>query len=255
MTRTILAHDDDEPICDPCALALGMQPTDKPAPVSMQTCCLCGNERRCMAIRDGSPTLRRHEGKSWAARDDEIANLMRIIRIGAIMLLAAAALAIAWSPALAHEPYRGDHIDAERRANRKALRQHNCFWYGADCPGWARRYRHRKWHATPSAPASIDSGVTCHRRTEATGEQAQSKDAAEERALRAWQGRVRFHFGERFLDFGNARDAKIACSPSSVADTVGGKIQDKLLGISHYRCEISARPCRAPARKVNRGED
>jgi hypothetical protein len=166
--------------------------------------------------------------------------------IAAAVLLALIALLAANARS---EPYRGDYIDEEQRANRRALLAHNCFWYGTHCRGWRPRAQQR--HAQPS----IDSDVVCHRLTEATGEQAQSKEAAEERALRAWQGRVRFHFGERFIAFDNARDARIACSPSSVADTVGGKIQDKLLGISHFRCEISARPCRAPARKVNRGDD
>jgi hypothetical protein len=61
---------------------------------------------------------------------------------------------------------------------------------------------------------------------------------------------VRFRYGERYIQFENARDARIVCSPSSVADTVGGKIQEKLLNISHFRCELSARPCRAQPQKI-----
>ena len=167
-----------------------------------------------------------------------------------IVLAVAAALSVLIvGAAPAQERYRGDYIDAEHRANRKALRSHNCYWYGIDCPG-QRRWRH--YHRPAVVYSNGESDNYCHRLIEATGEQAQSKDNAEERALRAWQGRVRFHFGEKYLSFENARDKKITCSPSSVADTVGGKIQDKLLGISHFRCELSARPCRAPARKVDR---
>jgi hypothetical protein len=149
--------------------------------------------------------------------------------------------------------YSPDHIDLERREVRKALRSHRCFWYGLDCPGQGRRLPYRFRYVPKTISSATDA--YCHRLIEATGEQAQSKDNAEERALRAWQGRVRFHFGEKYLDFGNARDKRITCSPSSVSDTVGGKIQEKLLGVSHYRCEISARPCREPARKVTKGDD
>lgn len=180
--------------------------------------------------------------------------MTRISRFGAIVVLYFVTWTIvllvlfAASYAGAHE-YRPDYIDLERHANWKAMRSHNCFWYGRNCPG-QRRWRH--YHRPAVTYSNGESDAYCHRLIEATGDQAQSRDNAENLALRTWQGRVRFHFGEKYIDFGNARDKKITCSPSSVADTVGGKIQDKLLGISHFRCELSARPCRAPARRVNK---
>jgi len=165
-----------------------------------------------------------------------------------------AVLVIHLLPAYAQDRYRGDYIDEERRLNRKALRQNNCFWFGEDCPG-TRRWRHRHYRAPVKVYSNGETDAFCHRLIETTGEQAQSKDNAEAFALRSWQGRVRFHFGEKYLNFENARDKRLTCSPSSVADTVGGKIGEKLLGISHFRCELSARPCRAPARKISKNED
>ena len=52
MIRQVLAKEPDEPICDPCALALGGQGSGRHVTLSTRTCCLCGHERRCAAIRD-----------------------------------------------------------------------------------------------------------------------------------------------------------------------------------------------------------
>lgn len=124
------------------------------------------------------------------------------------------------------------------------------------CDAWRRRQRYARYrHRRHRAVAPRDPGAVCHPLTAATGEQAQSEDSAQTLALRSWQGRVRFHYGERFIALETARDVRIACSPSSVADTVGGKLQDKLLGISHFRCEISGRPCRAEAKPLQRDDD
>lgn len=138
------------------------------------------------------------------------------------------------------------------RAYRADLYWHQ--WARENCRGYRWRQHHQARAYYQRRNYNDDDGV-CRRVIDATGEQAQSKDSAEALALRNWQGRVRFHFGEKFIVFENARDRKITCSASSVADTVGGKIQEKLLGVSHYRCELSARPCAAPARTIGRGED
>mgnify|MGYP001571888852 FL=1 len=144
----------------------------------------------------------------------------------------------------------------------------SCRWYAND-GYWGTRYspphcwRHKRWpsahrrlpHRHGYVPPPAHDGAACHPLLAATGEQAQSKENAETKALTAWQGRVRFHYGERFIDIANAKDPRVACSPSSVADTVGGKIQDKLLGVSHYRCEIAARPCRAEPKRMRRDRD
>ena len=55
------------------------------------------------------------------------------------------------------EPYRGDHIDKERRLDRKALRSHRCFWYG-DCRGSyykARHYRRHRYYTAPRPDSEI----------------------------------------------------------------------------------------------------
>lgn len=137
------------------------------------------------------------------------------------------------------------------RAYRADLYWHE--WAREHCRDYRWRYRQRSRQAYRQHTYAHEDG--CRRVIESTGEQAQSKDNAEALALRNWQGRVRFHYGEKFIQFENARDRKITCSASSVADTVGGKIQEKLMGVSHFRCELSARPCAAPARNISRGDD
>lgn len=168
--------------------------------------------------------------------------------IGILFALVTSAFVVTSAPAQEPQPftYRWYKKDA--------------YWSQFYCGGRYRpegcnRYRRWRRHHRPTVYSNGASDTYCHRLIEATGDQAQSKDSAENLALRTWQGRVRFHFGEKYLSFENARDKKITCSPSSVADTVGGKIQDKLLGISHFRCELSARPCRAPARKLGKEDD
>jgi hypothetical protein len=55
------------------------------------------------------------------------------------------------------EPYRGDHIDKERRLDRKALRSHRCFWFG-ECRGnyyKARHYRRHRYYSPPRPDSEI----------------------------------------------------------------------------------------------------
>lgn len=50
--RHVLALDSDDPICVPCATALGGKPIEKMATVSARPCGHCGNIRACVAVRD-----------------------------------------------------------------------------------------------------------------------------------------------------------------------------------------------------------
>lgn len=78
MIRHVLTLDVDDPICAPCATALGGTPHDKIATVSARPCGMCHQIRECVAVRDytwSATTIRpepvkRHQGKPWAAPDD-----------------------------------------------------------------------------------------------------------------------------------------------------------------------------------------
>lgn len=70
--RSILALDEDAPICAPCATALGGKPHDKIATVTARPCGHCGNIRECVAVRDYAfpAALIRPEPKRPADADD-----------------------------------------------------------------------------------------------------------------------------------------------------------------------------------------
>jgi hypothetical protein len=71
----------------------------------------------------------------------------------------------------------------------------------------------------------------------AVGEQHVSLGGAQEKARDMFAATARWRIGERAMDFNNARDATYECSRSSVG-SVAGQV--------FYRCEVKARPCRAP---------
>jgi hypothetical protein len=83
-------------------------------------------------------------------------------RIHLILAILATILASLWFAEMVkaqtyHEPYRGDHIDKERRLDRKALRSHRCFWYG-ECRGnyyKARHYRRHRYYTAPRPDSEI----------------------------------------------------------------------------------------------------
>ncbi|MBX9590631.1 MAG: hypothetical protein K2X43_15090 [Hyphomonadaceae bacterium] len=93
-----------------------------------------------------------------------------------------------------------------------------------------------------------DGRGECLALVKAVGDERQSVDKAKEAASRAWAGHVRFHYGEKYIDETNAINVRFTCSRSSVNDTVLGKLQESA-GITHTRCQIEARPCRAQAEK------
>lgn len=68
------------------------------------------------------------------------------------------------------------------------------------------------------------------------GEQHVTLGGAQDEAKKMFAATARWRFGERVMDFGNARDAKFECSRSSVG-SVAGQV--------FHRCEVRARPCRA----------
>lgn len=113
-------------------------------------------------------------------------------------------------------------------------------WARTHCPDW-RRWRGYQAYASGDA--------LCQGVVEATGDQAQSENAAWDSAVTAWKGRVRFRYGERFTDFDKARAPSRVCAPSSVADSGRDKAFSQL-----YRCEISGRPCRVEAMQLKKGE-
>jgi hypothetical protein len=78
--RTVLAHDDEEPICHACSKAYGLVQLDKAAMFAMQTCCICETDQPCCAIRDfvipASDAPARRQPHAAPAGHDDLAALL-----------------------------------------------------------------------------------------------------------------------------------------------------------------------------------
>ena len=59
----------------------------------------------------------------------------------------------------------------------------------------------------------------------------------------AWAIKIRFLFGERYMDMANAQDRRYSCSQSSTTDDgVAAKVE-AVVGAYKTRCAVEARPC------------
>lgn len=74
----VLALSHNDPICAPCATALGGQPKPDIATISVGRCAHCGNERPAVAVRDYAfPAAMQRQ--PWQQPDDysELESLLR----------------------------------------------------------------------------------------------------------------------------------------------------------------------------------
>jgi hypothetical protein len=88
-----------------------------------------------------------------------------------------------------------------------------------------------------------DRGDRCRDTRRVVGDQGLSVALAQGQADKSWAADVRFHLGERFMDISNAEDVTYECSRSSVGET---------LGQTFTRCQVSAKPCKAPKVEAKR---
>ena len=101
-----------------------------------------------------------------------------------------------------------------------------------------RRYYHRATRVySYIRREESDYGDRCRDLRRVVGDQGLSIALAQGQADKSWAADVRFHLGERFMDISNAEGVTYECSRSSVGET---------LGQTFHRCQISARPCKAP---------
>lgn len=143
----------------------------------------------------------------------------------AVLILAASLLP---APASAQNPYWAD----------RAFGQHHQYRdYGRN--GWRPRQRPqvRAWvhKHKPPVPAG-EPDKACKPVVRVVGDQRTTEEGAREQADKAWMQEVRFRYGERYMLTARAKDARYACSRSSIGEIVGQTMQ---------RCEIIAQPCPA----------
>lgn len=117
---------------------------------------------------------------------------------------------------------------------------------------WRTRHHHEGRHKrkrldtihTAEWERSRDTTPICRDVVVATGGKALSEENAQIFAMRVWRGQVAFRYGESYTNFDLAQHRKVYCAPVGIADNVTGKLKEKLLGVTDWRCELSARPCR-----------
>ena len=77
--------------------------------------------------------------------------------------------------------------------------------------------------------------VTCADKVRGLGTQWIGTEGAMDAAKKDWMERVRYDYGESFLDLSHAMDFVSRCGRTSIGETMGQVM---------YRCEIVARPCK-----------
>lgn len=77
--------------------------------------------------------------------------------------------------------------------------------------------------------------VQCTEKVRGLGTQWIGTEGAMDAAKKDWMERVRYDYGEAFLDLSHAKDFVSRCGRTSIGETMGQVM---------YRCEIIARPCK-----------
>jgi hypothetical protein len=77
--------------------------------------------------------------------------------------------------------------------------------------------------------------IQCTEKVRGLGTQWIGTEGAMDAAKKDWMERVRYDYGESFLDLSHAKDFVSRCGRTSIGETMGQVM---------YRCEIIARPCK-----------
>lgn len=114
---------------------------------------------------------------------------------------------------------------------------HATEWYDWDHRQVRHASHHRAHHfyREPVVRVDHDDGH-CKDKVRGLGTQWIGTKGALDAAKKDFMERVRYDFGEKFVDLANARDFESRCSRVSIGE-VAGQVT--------YRCEITARPCKA----------
>jgi hypothetical protein len=89
--------------------------------------------------------------------------------------------------------------------------------------------------------AKDDRQYHCVDKVRGLGTQWIGTEGAMDAAKKDWMERVRYDYGESYLDMTNAQDFISRCGRVSIGET---------LGQVTYRCEILARPCKAQMKET-----
>lgn len=127
--------------------------------------------------------------------------------------------------------YRPQHVEPSRNYRSYLPEQGPTRVYGYERRGEPRETRNQ---------------LRCERTMEGRGAEANTSEGALRLANRAWQAGVRAELGERFMELKHAGEYKWSCFRSSTNESVAGRALEWAAGAVRVRCQVWARPCRAP---------
>jgi hypothetical protein len=88
-----------------------------------------------------------------------------------------------------------------------------------------------------------DDGFQCVEKVRGLGTQWIGTEGALQAAKKDWMERVRYDYGESYVDMANAREFESRCGRVSIGE-IAGQVT--------YRCEVHARPCKPPLKEVSK---
>lgn len=92
-------------------------------------------------------------------------------------------------------------------------------------------------------PETQNDGYQCVAKVRGLGTQWIGTEGAMEAAKKDWMERVRYDFGESYIDMSNAREFETRCGRVSIGE-IAGQVT--------YRCEVHARPCKPPLKEITK---
>ncbi len=114
--------------------------------------------------------------------------------------------------------------------------------------GYIKRHRkpevrgYIKRHSDEDRDVERNDDRTCKSLLTVIGDARPTLASAREDAEASFMRATRFKYGEAWMELTNAKDYQIRCARASITELVGQTMQ---------RCELAARPCRQPMRKVD----
>lgn len=89
--------------------------------------------------------------------------------------------------------------------------------------------------AAASGPLAAQTGHYCLARTTGNPQQGLTQGAARANAIAAWRGLIALTYGVPFANAANMRDPVFSCRSQTS------------MGLTSYRCSLTATPCNHPA--------
>ena len=154
-----------------------------------------------------------------------------MIKPVALVLAAAIAVPVYSAPVFATDYWDWNMGSGSPTTRAKKARVKYAKRYHKESPTKVMAYVKREGDAKVAGKPEVQ----CADRVRGLGTQWIGTEGAMDAAKKDWMERVRYDYGESFLDLSHAKDFVSRCGRTSIGETMGQVM---------YRCEIVARPCK-----------